>query len=90
MHQQVTYVPAYTNHLLHLTLSIVTLGLWVPVWFTVWIVNHNRTVPRTDWVSTPQYVYQAPIHVYGQGPTTYPGYAWCTTHQMYEAHAWAR
>jgi hypothetical protein len=40
------YVPARTSHILHLILTCMTLGLWSPVWFFVWLHNHNRMVPR--------------------------------------------
>jgi len=30
------------NHLLHLILSIVTLGLWIPVWIVLSIVKRER------------------------------------------------
>jgi hypothetical protein len=30
------------NHLLHLILSIVTLGLWIPVWILLSLVSHVR------------------------------------------------
>ena len=28
-----------TNHILHLLISIITAGLWVPIWFMVSITN---------------------------------------------------
>jgi hypothetical protein len=31
-----------TNHILHLLLSIVTAGLWIPVWIIISITNRNR------------------------------------------------
>lgn len=31
-----------TSHLLHLVLSIITAGLWVPVWLLVTISNANE------------------------------------------------
>lgn len=31
-----------TNHLLHLVLSIITAGFWVPVWLLVTISNANE------------------------------------------------
>lgn len=54
---QTQLVPARTNHLLHLLLSLFTLGFWVPVWFIVALYNHNRMVPRTIITSQPT-VYQ--------------------------------
>lgn len=62
---QTHYVPAYTNHLLHLVLTLVTFGLWFPVWVLIWLVNHNRTVARQEWVpitAQPQYG----MGIYGQ------------------------
>lgn len=50
---QTHYVPAYTNHLLHFVLFLVTFGLWSPIWFLVWLVNHNRTVAKQVWVDVP-------------------------------------
>jgi hypothetical protein len=35
----VTYQRRRTNHLLHLVLSCLTLGLWLPVWFFVHLWN---------------------------------------------------
>jgi hypothetical protein len=40
------YVPARTNHILHLLLTMFSFGLWAPVWVTVWLFNHNRTIAR--------------------------------------------
>lgn len=79
MQREVQYVPAYTNHLLHLVLTLVTLGLWFPVWVIVWLVNHNRVVPRTDWLVQPCAVL----------PTQYPGWNWCTVHGGYEPNGQA-
>lgn len=39
MTHQTTYVPKNTNHLLHLVLSAVTCGAWLPVWACVAIYN---------------------------------------------------
>lgn len=37
------------NHVLHLLLSVVTVGLWLPVWIVLAIVKHERrTVIRVD------------------------------------------
>jgi hypothetical protein len=55
---QTQYVPAKTSHIIHLMLTFLTLGFWSPVWFFVWLYNHNRMVPRRYWVPldyTPQY-----------------------------------
>ena len=29
-----------TSHILHLLLSVVTVGFWIPVWIVVAIINH--------------------------------------------------
>lgn len=47
------YVPARTNHILHLVLTLVTLGLWLPVWFVVWLYNNSRMVPMQIWNQLP-------------------------------------
>ena len=40
--QQVVVVPRRgTNHIFHLLMSLVTLGLWLPVWLIVAISNRN-------------------------------------------------
>lgn len=37
------------NHVLHLLLSVVTVGLWLPVWIILAVVKHEkRTVIRVD------------------------------------------
>jgi len=33
-----------TNHILHLLLSLITVGLWVPVWVLVAVSNWNERV----------------------------------------------
>lgn len=38
-----------TNHILHLLLSIVTAGLWIPVWVIVSIVNATKNASGTDY-----------------------------------------
>lgn len=35
-------MPKHVNHVLHLVLTVATVGFWVPVWFTVMIIVHNR------------------------------------------------
>ena len=49
------YVPVKTRHLLHLTLSCFTFGLWIPVWAIVAIHNHNRTKLKQLPVQQAQY-----------------------------------
>jgi hypothetical protein len=71
---QTHYVPAYTNHVLHLILSLVTFGLWFPVWVFIWLMNHNRTVARQVWVPVaPQQAYHSPYpHPYWPQPQASP------------------
>lgn len=40
--KMVTYSKKKTNHVLHLLLSLVTLGVWIPVWIGIAIVNSMR------------------------------------------------
>jgi hypothetical protein len=35
-------IPKRVNHVLHLVLTLFTVGFWVPVWFMVMIVVHNQ------------------------------------------------
>ena len=39
------------NHVLHVLLSVFTLGLWVPVWILVCIFGgeEHHTLSRSDW-----------------------------------------
>lgn len=37
--QMVTREPVQTNHVLHLLLTVLTCGLWAPVWALVAVVN---------------------------------------------------
>jgi len=41
---KVVYVkaPEKPNHVLHLLLSVITLGLWVPVWFLISFMSAIR------------------------------------------------
>lgn len=38
-----------TNHVLHLILTVVTLGIWSPVWLIIFIINitSNKTITLT-------------------------------------------
>jgi hypothetical protein len=61
-----TYVPAKTNHVLHLLLTIVTLGMWAPVWLIMTVVNSSRLVPQVTYFNPVQYQPgQYPNHPYG-------------------------
>lgn len=45
----VTKSPKQTNHVLHLILSVLTCGLWLPVWAIVWWINtmsRDKSVTR--------------------------------------------
>jgi hypothetical protein len=55
-HQTTTYQPVETNHLLHLVLSLVTCGFWLPVWGLVAVINHGRTKRLTTVGSYSPYV----------------------------------
>lgn len=46
-------VPARTNHLLHMVLTLFSLGFWSPVWAIVTLYNHNRSVPQQVWQPRP-------------------------------------
>jgi hypothetical protein len=40
------YIPDQTNHLLHLILSLLTFGLWTPIWIIVgWSNSRTRETP---------------------------------------------
>jgi len=49
---QIRYVEvpprARTNHVLHLLLSLVTGGLWLPVWLLVTMGHKARNIPRAN------------------------------------------
>ncbi|ARQ94607.1 membrane protein [Mycobacterium phage Journey13] len=36
-------LPVKTNHAMHLVLSLITCGMWLPVWIVVAMVNSSRT-----------------------------------------------
>ncbi|QBJ04838.1 hypothetical protein SEA_ELEPHANTOON_37 [Mycobacterium phage Elephantoon] len=40
---QPTVMPVRTNHAMHLMLSVVTCGLWLPVWIFAAMINSGRT-----------------------------------------------
>jgi hypothetical protein len=63
MYHQTTYVPATTNHVLHLLLTLFTCGAWGLVWIIVAAANANRTVPVTTWAQTP-YTPSRPVGAY--------------------------
>lgn len=40
--------PYRCNHILHLLLSIITMGLWVIVWLITWAAQHDRHMLQVD------------------------------------------
>jgi hypothetical protein len=80
---QTQLVPAKTSHILHLVLTLFTFGLWSPVWFIVWLYNHNRSVQRQVWQNPSGFVYVQP-HVYNSRAPIFPGWRWCDTHATWE------
>jgi len=36
-----------TNHVLHLVLTLITLGFWIPVWVVAYILNRRQTLILT-------------------------------------------
>ncbi|AGR46450.1 hypothetical protein ODIN_35 [Mycobacterium phage Odin] len=40
---QPTVLPVRTNHAMHLVLSLITCGMWLPVWVIVAMINSSRT-----------------------------------------------
>ncbi|QGH78038.1 hypothetical protein SEA_LONEWOLF_37 [Mycobacterium phage LoneWolf] len=40
---QPTVMPVRTNHAMHLMLSVISCGLWLPVWIVMAMVNSSRT-----------------------------------------------
>ncbi|QGJ88789.1 membrane protein [Mycobacterium phage Yecey3] len=40
---QPTVMPVRTNHAMHLMLSVISCGLWLPVWIFVAMINSSRT-----------------------------------------------
>ncbi|CAA79411.1 Hypothetical Protein PBI_L5_35 [Fromanvirus L5] len=40
---QPTVMPVRTNHAMHLLLSLITCGMWLPVWVIMAMINSGRT-----------------------------------------------
>ncbi|QGJ90185.1 membrane protein [Mycobacterium phage SheaKeira] len=40
---QPTILPVRTNHALHLALSVISCGMWIPVWVIMAMINTTRT-----------------------------------------------
>lgn len=70
-YQQVTKRGA--NHALHITLSFITCGLWLPVWAIAAMMG-RKTVTEVRPPAAPQYPMQHPYPQYGPPQTPPPGY----------------
>lgn len=53
------------NHVLHLFLTIITFGLWLPGWIIAAMVGRKETVTTHNWVAPN-------LHHQVQGVPTYP------------------
>lgn len=40
---QATVLPVKTNHAVHILLTLLTFGLYLPIWILVTAINSNRT-----------------------------------------------
>ena len=40
---QATVVPVRTNHAVHILMTLLTCGIWLPVWIIVAAANSNKT-----------------------------------------------
>lgn len=54
-----TVIRKPANHGLHLFLSLITLGCWLPVWAVVALIGRRETITVPD---TPQHVYSPTYH----------------------------
>ena len=45
---QAVIVPKRTAHGIHLTMTILTMGLWAPIWIIAAVLNAGKT--KTKWV----------------------------------------
>lgn len=71
-----TVIRRPANHGLHLFLSLVTFGLWLPVWAVVAVIGRRETVTVPD---TPQDAY---------GPRTPPPWTGGSAYIAYAGHYW--
>lgn len=89
--QQITgtqFVPVRTNHLLHLALFCLSLGLWAPVWFIVTLYNHNRTkLVTTHAALVGGYAPGIACRVLPDPLHHQNGHSWCMSHGMWHADA---
>jgi hypothetical protein len=69
MSYQVSKQPVPTNHILHLILTLISCGLWAPVWLLVAIINAN-----TDRTTTTQTYGVQPVQPIAQFPSI-PAYS---------------
>jgi hypothetical protein len=67
MSYQVSKQPVPTNHILHLILTLISCGLWAPVWLLVAIINAN-----TDRTTTTQTYGVQPVQPIAQFPMVPP------------------
>lgn len=61
------------RHGLHAIISLFTCGLWLPVWFIVWVLSPKPTTIREDtnhgqWQGAPPGQWQGPPSGQWQGP----------------------
>jgi hypothetical protein len=63
----VTQAPKSTSHLFHLIMTLLTFGLWFPIWMIMWIINANS---RRRVVTGTQTTHYSPPP--GAGPPAYP------------------
>lgn len=67
MHRVTTMrVPRQTNHSLHLILTMISCGMWAPIWFCVWLFNalSDREYSTTTTTTGPPLV----PYTYVEGP----------------------
>jgi hypothetical protein len=67
---QQSYMPKKTNHVLHLILTLISCGLWAPVWIVMAIINANSKDVVTTYTAGFPPQQQQPPH---PGPPA-PGY----------------
>lgn len=91
MGNNVTYIPVQTNHVLHLVLTLLTFGMWLPVWIVMAIVNTNRVkaytppVPASAIPPYNPYLNVKEGHTFLNDPAgERDGYRWCIRHMQWE------
>jgi hypothetical protein len=76
MSYQVSKTPVPTNHVLHLILTLVSCGLWAPVWLVLAIINANTdrtTVTQTYGVQPVMPLQPSPTPAPATGPVLLAG-----------------